>query len=133
MGATIAGEDAEFRMRVSEQEFEQLVSRALDQLPAEFAELLDNVAVQVEDEPAAEDLIAVGLDPEHDDLFGLYQGVPLSERDSFYGALPDRVVIYRGPILRGCATRREVILEVKLTVAHELGHHFGLDEDDMPF
>lgn len=120
-------------MRISAQEFEQLVSLALDQLPDEFAELLDNVAVQVEDEPAEEDLLAVGLDPGQDELFGLYQGVPLSERDSFYGALPDRVVIYRGPILRGCTSRREVVREVKLTVAHELGHHFGLGEDDMPF
>lgn len=120
-------------MRMSQDEFEHLVAKALDDLPEEFAELLDNVAVVVEDEPSEEDLLSVDLDPEQDELFGLYQGVPLSERDSFYEALPDRVVIYRGPILRCCDSRREVIREVRDTVVHELGHHFGLDEDEMPY
>lgn len=119
-------------MRVAPEEFEALVAKALDDLPQEFAELLENVAVVVEDEPTEEDLASVDLDPE-DDLLGLYQGVPLAERDSFYGGLPDRVVIYRGPILRLCSSRREVIREVRDTVVHELGHHFGLDEDDMPY
>jgi predicted Zn-dependent protease with MMP-like domain len=119
-------------MRVAPEEFEALVAKALDDLPEEFAELLENVAVVVEEEPTEEDLESVGLDPE-DDLLGLYQGVPLAERDSFYGGLPDRVVIYRGPILRACSSRREVIREVRDTVVHELGHHFGLDEDEMPY
>ncbi|MEP7013058.1 MAG: metallopeptidase family protein [Acidobacteriota bacterium] len=119
-------------MRVAPEEFEALVAKALDDLPEEFAKLLENVAVVVEEEPTEEELASVDLDPE-DDLLGLYQGVPLAERDSFYGGLPDRVVIYRGPILRLCSTRREVIREVRDTVVHELGHHFGLDEDDMPY
>lgn len=119
-------------MRVPPEEFEALVEQAIDGLPEEFADLLENVVVTVEEEPSEEDLEAVGLDPE-DDLFGLYQGVPQSERDSFYNALPDRVVIFRGPILRACTSRREVIREVRDTVVHELGHHFGLDEDDMPY
>ena len=76
---------------------------------------------------------ALGMEPD-EELFGLYQGVPLAERDSFYqAAMPDRVIIYRGPILRSCDNRREVIREVRDTVVHELGHHFGLDEDDMPY
>ncbi len=119
-------------MRVAPEEFEALVAKALDELPEEFAALLENVAVVVEEEPTEEDLASVDLDPE-DDLLGLYQGVPLSERDSLYAALPDRVVIYRGPILRACESRRDVIREVRDTVVHELGHHFGLDEDDMPY
>ncbi len=119
-------------MRIAAEEFEALVGKALDDLPEEFAALLENVAVVVEDEPTEEDLASVDLDPE-DDLLGLYQGVPLAERDSFYGALPDRVVIYREPILRACSSRRQVIREVRDTVVHELGHHFGLDEDDMPY
>ena len=119
-------------MRVPPEEFEELVAKALDDLPEDFAELLENVAVVVEEEPTEEDLASVDLEPE-DELYGLYQGVPLSGRDSHYIALPDRVVIYRGPILRGCASRREVIREVRDTVVHELGHHFGLDEDDMPY
>jgi predicted Zn-dependent protease with MMP-like domain len=120
-------------MRVPREEFEALVEQALDGLPEEFAALLDNVFVVVEEEPDPEDLEALGMDPEEDELFGLYQGVPLSERGASYVALPDRVEIYRGPILRSCANRREVMREVRDTVIHELGHHFGLDEDDMPY
>ena len=120
-------------MRMSRHEFETLVEKALDGLPEEFAELLDNVAVMVEDEPSAEDLESVGLDPKEDDLLGLYLGVPLTERDGFYGDLPDRVVLYRGPILRVCTTRREVLREVRDTLVHELGHHFGMEEEDMPY
>lgn len=123
-------------MRVSREEFEALVEEALAQLPEEFAEALDNVAVMVEEEPSDEDLEEVGIDlddPDRDELFGLYQGTPLTDRDSFYSALPDRVLIYRGPILRSCSTRREVIREVRETVQHELGHYFGMEEDELPF
>lgn len=121
-------------MRVPPEEFEALVQKALEELPEDFAELLENVVVMVEDEPSDEDLESVGMDPDSgDELFGLYQGVPLAERDSFYSALPDRVVIYRGPLVRACSSRREIVREVRDTVIHELGHHFGLDEDDMPY
>jgi predicted Zn-dependent protease with MMP-like domain len=119
-------------MRVPPEEFEALVEQALDGLPDELAELLENVVVVVEEEPDPEDLEALEMDPE-DELFGLYQGVPQTERGTAYLALPDRVEIYRGPILRYCTNRREVIREVRDTVVHELGHHFGLDEDDMPY
>lgn len=119
-------------MRISMDEFETLVAKALDELPEEFAELLENIVVTIEDEPAAEDLEAFGMEPD-EELFGLYQGVPLAERDSFYQELPDRVVIYRGPIVRACETRREVIREVRDTVVHELGHHFGLSDEEMPY
>jgi predicted Zn-dependent protease with MMP-like domain len=120
-------------MRVPPEEFEALVEQALDGLPEEFAELLDNVAVMVEDEPDPEDLEALGMEPD-EELLGLYQGAPLTERDTFYNAaLPDRILIYRGPILRSCENRRQVIREVRDTVIHELGHHFGLDEEDMPY
>jgi len=119
-------------MRVSMDEFEALVARALDELPEEFARMLDNIFVTIEDEPDPEDLAALGMD-DGDELFGLYQGVPLSERDSFYQGLPDRVVIYRGPIVRAARDRREVIREVRDTVVHELGHHFGLSDEEMPY
>jgi predicted Zn-dependent protease with MMP-like domain len=119
-------------MRVSQEEFEELVERALEGLPGEFAELLENIAVVVEDEPTDEDLDEVGLDPE-DDLLGLYRGVPLIDRGSTYTALPDQVVIFRGPLLRLCETRRELVREVRDTVVHELGHHFGLSDEDMPY
>ena len=120
-------------VRIPPEEFEALVEQALDGLPEEYAELLDNVAVMVEEEPHPDDLEELGLDPEVDELFGLYQGVPLTERDSFYSAMPDRVEIYRGPILRSCDNRRQVIREIRDTVIHELGHHFGMEEEDMPY
>lgn len=120
-------------IEVTPQRFEALVARALDQLPEQFAELLDNVVVVVEEEPSLEDLESVGLDPEKDDLLGLYQGVPLEERGWEYSALPDRVVIYRLPILWICDNEQQVVKEVTDTVVHELGHHFGLGDDDMPY
>jgi predicted Zn-dependent protease with MMP-like domain len=123
-------------MRVSHEEFERLVEEALEQLPAEFREALENVAVMVQEEPSDEDLDEVGIasdDPDRDELLGLYQGVPLPERDSFYSALPDRVLIFRGPILRSCESRRQVLREIRETVQHELGHYFGLEEDELPF
>jgi predicted Zn-dependent protease with MMP-like domain len=119
-------------MRVPPEEFEQLVARALDGLPEEFAAMLENVAVVVEEEPDPEDLEALDMEPD-EELFGLYQGVPLPERSAGYSVLPDRIAIYRGPILRSCRDRREVIREVRDTVVHELGHYFGLEEDDMPY
>lgn len=122
-------------MRVPPEEFEALVEQALDGLPEEFAELLENVVVMVEDEPDPEDLEEMGLDPNDPDseLFGLYLGIPQDERGTVYMGLPDRVLIYRGPILRACDNRRQVIREVRDTVVHELGHHFGLEEEDMPY
>src|SRR5271169_846211 len=113
-------------MRVPPEEFEQLVARALDGLPEDFAEMLENVAVVVAEEPDPDDLEELGMEPE-EELFGLYLGVPLPERTAGYAALPDRIAIYRGPILRGCQNRREVIREVRDTVIHELGHYFGLE------
>jgi predicted Zn-dependent protease with MMP-like domain len=112
--------------------FERLVEEALDGLPPQFAELLENVAVVVEEEPDAGVLAELGMDPE-EELLGLYLGVPLTDRDTQYQALPDRVAIYRGPVLRSCGSRREVVREVRDTVVHELGHFFGLDDEEMPY
>ena len=119
-------------MRIPPEEFESLVEKALEELPEEFVELLENVVVMVEEEPEPEAL--EGMEP-GGEIFGLYQGTNLLERDTFsyIGALPDRILIYRGPILRHCATRREVIREVRDTVVHELGHYFGMEEDQMPY
>ena len=113
-------------------EFEELVGEALDGLPPRFAEAMENVGVVVAEEPTAEDLEAVGLDPEQDTLLGLYQGVALPDRGLDYSALPDRIVLYRLPILEMCRTREEVVREIRVTVEHEIGHYFGLDEDELP-
>jgi predicted Zn-dependent protease with MMP-like domain len=114
--------------------FRELVVEALDGLPDEWARRLDNVAVVVEEEASDADLAAVGINPDSsNELLGLYQGVPLDERGVFYSALPDRIVIYRGPILRLARSQQDVLRMVRETVLHELGHHFGLKEEDLPF
>lgn len=114
-------------------EFERIVARALDGLPGEVASFLENVAVVVEDEPSEEDLLDAGLDPAEDTLFGIYQGLALPERGGAYGdVLPDRIVIYRLPMLEACEHRADLVREIQDTVIHEIGHYFGLDEDDLP-
>lgn len=114
------------------EEFEKVVARALDGLPEEAARHLENIAVVVEDEPTDDELIDAGLDPETETLFGLYQGVALTERSSSDGALPDRIAIYRLPLLEECRDRAELVREIQDTVIHEIGHFFGLDEEDLP-
>lgn len=105
-------------IQLSEEQFEELVADALDGIPEEFMELLDNVAVVVEDEP-----------PEPG-LLGLYHGVPLTERGQWYaGVLPDRISIYRNELCRMCNTPQQVADEVRTTVVHEIAHHFGIDDE----
>ena len=106
---------------MSEKEFEEAVADALDLVPQELLDLMDNVVVLVEDD-APED------DPE---LLGLYEGVALTERDHWWaaGSLPDRITIFRNPTLAICDTREEVVEEVAVTVVHEVAHHFGIDDD----
>jgi predicted Zn-dependent protease with MMP-like domain len=120
-------------LRMSRDEFEKVVAQSLDGLPDEIAELLENVAVVVEDEPSEEDLVSVGLDPLTETLFGLYQGTALPDRGAdFAMALPDRIVVYRRPLLDECRDRAELVREIQDTVVHEVGHFFGLDEEDLP-
>ena len=105
---------------VSRERFEELVSEALDTIPAELTALIDNCVVLVEEEPPADD----------PDLLGLYDGTPLTERDSSYTlAVPDRITVYRGPLLDMCQDEAEVVDEVRITVVHEIAHHFGIDDD----
>jgi predicted Zn-dependent protease with MMP-like domain len=121
-------------LNIEPEEFERLVRMALDGLPPEYRRLLKNIAVIVEEEPPRDVLDDLELETE-DDLLGLYSGVARGQ-ESFFdtGAqLPARVSIYRGPILRLCRTADEVVQEVRDTVVHEIGHHFGLDDDDMPY
>ena len=107
---------------ISDADFDEAVSEALDQVPAQFLDLLDNVVVLVEDEPDGPDK----------DLLGLYEGIPLSERDSTYGAvLPDRIFIYREPLKRICDDMDELIEEIGVTVVHEIAHFFGIEDDHL--
>lgn len=121
-------------MHVSRRDFEQLVEEALADLPPEFAALLENIAVVVEEEPTDEDLDALE-DPDDDsELLGIYRGVALTHRThDMLPMLPDQIAIFRGPILRIARSRREAVREIRDTVVHELGHYFGLHDDDMAY
>jgi predicted Zn-dependent protease with MMP-like domain len=100
--------------------FEEHVERAVDSLPPELRKAMSNVEIVVEEENA-----------EDPDLYGLYLGIPLTERDTGYvGALPDKIAIYRLPLVEGFSDDPEVLEdEIRITVLHEIAHHFGLDED----
>jgi predicted Zn-dependent protease with MMP-like domain len=114
---------------VTREEFEDLVREALDELPEEFADRLDNVEIVIEDEPEPELLRSMGMDPRRDTLFGLYQGVPLHLRGTSYGGiLPDKITIFYRPLLRACRTPDRIRRQVRITVIHEIGHFFGLND-----
>lgn len=104
---------------MSPERFEELVSDALDLIPPELAQAMDNVVILIE-----------ARDPEDPELLGVYQGIALTERDSSYsGELPDAITIFRESVLEICDTDEEVVREVAVTVIHEVAHHFGIDDD----
>ena len=105
-------------VRMSPQRFDELVSDALDLIPPRLAAAMDNVVVLVE-----------ARNPGEPDLLGLYEGIALTERDSWYGgSLPDTITIYRDALLGVCETEADVVDEVAITVIHEIAHHFGIDD-----
>lgn len=108
--------------------FEKLVAQAIEQLPAEFREKLENVAVIVEDRPSAELLDQVEIPP-GGTLFGLYEGTPLTERGFQTPLHPDRIWIFQAPIEAECESEREIREEIKTTIVHEVAHFFGLDDE----
>jgi len=122
------------RRDVSAEEFGALVEQALAELPQPYALLVRDISVVVEEEPPPEVLEDLELDSA-DDLLGLYQGLSLAEESFFQsgGQQPPRIAIYRGPILRLCETAEEVRREIRDTVVHELGHHVGLGDEEMPY
>ncbi len=105
--------------RPGRRDFERLVLGALKSVPSQFRRRLRNVAIVVEDDPPDEPLL------------GLYEGVPLTERVSGEGWLPDRIIIYRRPIEALCQTRQELADEIRRTLLHEIGHYFGLSEEQL--
>ena len=116
---------------ISSDTFEQLVEKALDELPKQFADLLHNIAVIVEEEPSPADLDV--LDDPHGELLGIYRGTPLPERSYGMTLMPDQIAIFRGPILRIAQSRYDAHRQIRDTVIHELGHYFGLDDEEMIF
>jgi predicted Zn-dependent protease with MMP-like domain len=107
-------------IEMSRYRFEHLVATALDELPAELAGHIDNCVVLVEDDPP----------PGDPDLLGVYDGTPLTERGAGYTmVLPDRITVFRNPLLEMCHSEEELVDEVRITVVHEIAHHFGIDDE----
>lgn len=106
-------------LEITEDRFEELVGLAFESIPTTLTHHLSNVVMFIEDD----------CPPDEPPILGLYDGVPLTERDSHYsGVLPDRILIYREPILAICETEADVIEEVRITVVHEIAHFFGIDD-----
>lgn len=118
---------------LTDDEFEEAVQDAIDSIPDEFLNELENVAIVVADEPEEEDFEGDGYFTDEGDLLGLYDGMALTERDSGYGFgdYPDTITIFKGPHERLEGGRDEIIEEVRKTVVHEIAHYFGLDEDQV--
>ncbi|HEY1179221.1 MAG TPA: metallopeptidase family protein, partial [Phytomonospora sp.] len=106
-------------MEMNAERFEELVADALDEIPEQLLRMMRNVAIVVEDDSP----------PDGPELLGLYEGVALPDRGWDYGGvLPDKISIFRNPILRICETEEDVVEEVAVTVVHEIAHHFGIDD-----
>ena len=115
---------------MEDSKFRKLVEEALDGLPEEFTKRLENVAVVVEDFPSDYQLKKSKLPP-WALLLGLYEGVPQTKRGAYYTALPDKITIFKNAILKISQTEEQVRAQVRATVIHEIGHHFGLSDEDM--
>lgn len=116
-------------MRKESLDFHELVEKALEGLPEELSALVDNVAILIEDWPSP-DLRIVAESP-NEVLYGLYEGVPLTERGvGYYGVMPDTITIFRGPLERDFPWE-ELEEQVRITVVHEIAHHFGFDEESL--
>lgn len=114
-------------------EFERVVDEAIESLPKRFADLVENVVIAVEEEPSAEDLESLDDGDDADlELLGIYRGVALTERSHDDPLMPDEIAVFRGPINRVTNSWQEAVEEIRETVIHELGHYFGLSDDEMP-
>lgn len=113
---------------ITAEEFEQLVAEAVGSLPMPILERMENVAVTIQDWPSRTQLRSARVPP-GSTLFGLYEGVPLTQRTSHYGMVtPDRITIFRGPLLAYVRSPEAIVEEVRKTVLHEIAHHFGMNE-----
>lgn len=114
-------------MRVTEDEFEDLVVSALDTLPEDLLELMNNIEVTVDRFPTRSQMQRAGV--RRGTLLGLYEGIPLTQRTSAYSlVVPDKITIFQRPIEQICATQEEIVGQVRKTVIHEVAHHFGIGE-----
>ena len=119
------------RDRTGQDEFSRALRKALSELPPMFHEALSNVAVVVEEWPPEDLLNELGVPPD-DTLYGFYHGVPLPERSVLdSGLLPDKISVYRGPLMEDFPDRNELCRQIRITLLHEIGHYFGMDEEEL--
>ena len=116
-------------MKLTRKRFEEVVAEALDELPEEIGEALSNIYVVVEQWPSEETISETNVRSRHE-LLALYEGIPLTERNTDYGAvLPDKVTIFQEPIQAICSSLPELIDEIRIAVVHEIAHHFGIEDE----
>ena len=116
---------------LEKQRFEKLVAEALASIPRRFRDAMSNIAIVVEDEPEPALLDEMEVEPDGT-LLGLYQGVPLTERRWDYGnTLPDRILLFQGPLERESDDEDDLVVAIGETLIHEIGHYFGLSEDEI--
>jgi predicted Zn-dependent protease with MMP-like domain len=116
---------------VTRQQFLALVNEALETIPRDFRDALRNIAIVVEDEPTAEQLDSVEIEPP-DTLLGLYEGTPLTERQWAHGnVLPDKITLFQGPIEDASEDDEDLVVAIGETLIHEIGHYFGLSEEEI--
>lgn len=112
-------------------QFKQLVNEALETIPEDFRAAMQNIAIVIEDEPSPEQLDEVGIEPE-DTLLGLYEGIPLTERQWAHGnTLPDKITLFQGPIEDASEDEDDTVVAIGETLIHEIGHYFGLSEEEI--
>ena|SRR5688500_10927357 len=118
-------------MQLPKEAFNKLVEEALNDIPRRFRKAMTNIAIVVEDEPSPEILAEMEIEPP-DSLYGLYQGTPLTERGWGHGnVLPDRISLYKNPIEEDSEDHEDVIVCIAETLIHEVGHYFGLSEEEI--
>jgi len=116
-------------MTLSDEEFDQLITRAMDELPQKYIEGLDNVAIVYEDEPSPEQKVKMKLDNHHL-LLGLYEGIPLTQRGNGYSfVLPDKITLFKYPILAVTNDEEGLFEQIKRTLWHEIAHYYGLNHN----
>ena len=112
--------------------FRGLVDEALSSIPAEFRDALQNIAIVIEQEPTRAQLDEAGVEDPDDTLLGLYEGTPLTERSWAHGnVLPDKITLFQGPIEDASENEDDVIVAIGETLIHEIGHYFGLSEEEI--
>jgi predicted Zn-dependent protease with MMP-like domain len=117
---------------MTREQFRELVAEAIDTIPARFAREVKNLAIVIEDEPSDELLEDLDMDPEEDTLLGLYQGTPLPERFQYGNTLPDRITLFQRSIEEDCdGDEDEIVIAIGETLIHELGHYFGMSEEQI--